>query len=133
VLLVLEVRTNTDVSRIAAYQAVTRDFDDFRSMILNDPELLEIFAQLIVSGQYPDPSGDPVTRARLFLLVDNQFSGNERAYIAYRGGIIGDQEWPRISRALCAEFADLPQDMRDRTLFRLTDDFGDYLQTECEL
>ena len=87
VLLVLEVRTNTDVSRIAAYQSVTRDFDNWRSMVLNDPELLEMFAQLVVSGQYPDPSDDPVARARLVLLTDNQFSGNEHAFLAWRGGI----------------------------------------------
>jgi len=133
VLLVFEVRVNTDVSRIAAYQAITRDFDEWRTLILTDPELLDMFAQLLEAGRWPDTSTDPEANARLVLLLDNQFSGSERAYIAYRGGIIGEQEWTRINRATCSEFAEIPDSLRELLLYRLTDDFVGYLQTECEL
>jgi len=130
-LLLLEVRENSDLSRVAAYQDVTRDFDEWRSLVLTDPELLDLFSMLREEGEWPDVSADPRADAKLLLLLANQFSGAERAYIAYRGGIVGEQEWNRINRATCSEFAQIPERFREGILFRLTDDFVGYLQTQC--
>lgn len=56
VILITEVRTNTELSRVAAYDAVTRDFDDSRTLSLADPELLELFHQF-TQGSLPVPRG----------------------------------------------------------------------------
>jgi len=130
IVLITEVRNSTDVARIAAYQQVTRDFDDWRTLILSDPQFVEIMMDII--QRHPYQTGiDPEADIRRLFLVQNEWSGNERAYIAYRGGIIDDRDWGRIGRALCAEFDQIPDDLRERVIFRLTDDFLQFLENEC--
>ena len=132
VILILEVRANTDLSRATAYQAVTRDFDEYRAMVLTNPELLDILTQVFEEDKWPEENADPKVGARIRLMVASQFSASERAYVAYRAGIIGEQEWIRISRAMCAEFAQTSGDLREQLSFRLTPEFVGYLLSECE-
>jgi hypothetical protein len=128
IVLIIEVRTNTDVARVAAYQQVTRDFDDWRTLILSDPQLVEV----MVNMRNPYERGiDPEADIRRLFIAQNQWSGNERAYIAYRGGIIDERDWGRIYRALCDEFDRMPDDLRERIVFRLTDEFVQFLKDEC--
>ena len=68
---------------------------------------------------------------RAGLLVILNMSANERAYVAYRGGVIGANEWTRIQRSICAEFSAVPTRMHDLIDFMLTDDFREYLEKSC--
>jgi hypothetical protein len=130
IVLIIEVRTSTDVARVAAYQQVTRDFDDWRSLILSDPQLVEIMIDIFQRN--PHQRGiDPEADLRRLFVVQNQWSGNERAHIAYRGGIIDERDWGRIRRALCAEVDQIPEDLREQVIFRLTDEFVQFLENEC--
>lgn len=69
IVLIIEVRTHTDVARVAAYQQVTRDFDDWRTLILSDPQLVEIMADM----RNPYKRGiDPEADIRRQFVAQNQ-------------------------------------------------------------
>lgn len=130
IVLVYETRENNELERVSAYQAVTQDFDDWRTLILTDPELLELIANLF-GGNAPEPGEDPVTDLRFQFLSENQWSGNERAFIAYRADIIDERDWSRINRAICAEYSQTPDYLWEQIAFRLSDDFLGFLDSDC--
>ncbi len=69
VLLILEVRADTDLSRATANRAVTRDFDEYRALLLTNPALLDIFAQVLEDDRWPEENADPKVGARIRLLA----------------------------------------------------------------
>ena len=139
VILIFEVRANTELSRISAYQNVTQDYDDFRTLILTDPGLLDLYASRIDRirrGEAPWPqSRDETSDARNFwrlvLAIDISLGAHERAYLAYRAGVIHESEWTRIRRQACSQFLEIPENLMSGRLLQLTDGFAEYLQTEC--
>ena len=132
IVLILEVRANTELARIAAYDAVTRDFDEFRTTTLSNPERFELFYRWNI-GETPDPAADPEAALKLNMMLLNDFSGHERAYLAYRAGIVGENEWIRLHRSECAQWA-LTEGtyLRESLGFRLTDDYVQNLEEDCE-
>ena len=133
VILIIEVRANSELSRIAAYDAVTRDFDEHRARLLSNPESFELFFRFN-ERSLPDVATEPEAALKLQLLLLNDFGGHERAYLAYQADIIGEGEWNRLHRSHCAEWAIVREhDYYFRLLsFRLTDGFTSHLETDCE-
>ena len=139
VILILQVRANTELSRISAYQNVTQDYDDVRTLILTEPGLLDLYASRLARverGEPPWPQSrdeitDPRDFWRLVLAIDIELGSSERAFLAYRAGVIREPEWARIQRTTCNDFREVPAFLMSRRLIRLTDDFVEYLQTEC--
>jgi len=131
VVLILEVRSNTDLSRLTAYQTVTKDFDEWRREVSGDPEKLELFVRY-TQGLYPDPESPEYTK--LYMIVLNAWSGQERAYFAYQAGILGEDEWERIHRAECGElrYFSTNESFHADLFFRLTDAYRAHLESTCE-
>jgi len=131
IVLILEVRTNTELSRLSAYQTVTQDFDEWRRDVSGDSEKLNLFVRY-TRGAYPDPSTPEWTE--LYMIILNSWSAQERAYFAHEAGIIGETEWVRIQRSACSELLSLEanQQLHDDLYFRLTDAYKAHLETACK-
>jgi hypothetical protein len=131
VVLIAEVRTNTELSRVAAYDAVTRDFDDSRTLSLTDPEILELFHQF-TQGSLPARQDDSRDALRAGIFVLNVFSGYERAYLSHEAGIFGEAEWSRVERAACQDWGYLEKSgYVSFVSFRLTDEYVEHLNATC--
>ena len=132
IVLIFEVRANTELARVAAYDAVSRDFDRFRTSALSNPEWFELFYRWNL-GDVPDPVSEPEAAFKLNMLLLNDFGGHERAYLAYKAGIVGDDEWTRLHRSECAQWALVSGSyLRENLRFRLTDDYVANLEDDCE-
>jgi hypothetical protein len=131
VVLILELRTNTELARVAAYDSVTHDFDASREFFLNNADAFEIFTQY-VQKSLPDPADDPRAALRVQLFLLNGFSMFERAYRAREANVFGETEWERIKRSSCQEWGYIQNSAYVSFVsFRLTDDFVDYLNEIC--
>ena len=132
IVLIVEVRASTELARIAAYDAVTRDFDDSRTELMRNPESFELMFRF-TNGDFPDRELEPEVTRKFNFVVLNSFSMFERAFLSYRAGIIGDEEWPRLHRTECAQWSNLQEsrDFLESISFRLTETYVEHLESNC--
>lgn len=132
IVLIFEIRESTELARIAAYDAASRDFDESRRFALTNPDLLELSVALR-NGELPNIETEPQEGLRAVLFLLTSFSETERAYLAYQAGIFGEDEWARVHRSECIRWGQLRQaaDYYSRVSFRLTDRYVDHLNSTC--
>ena len=131
VILIIELRTNTELTRITAYESVSRDFDNNRQFYLSNPEVFDL-AFAIDNGALAeiDVQSKDGLRAAFYLL--NIFTGLERAYLAYQAGVFGEDEWGRIHRSECSTWGQIQgTEYEPRVSFRLTDGYASHLRSTC--
>ena len=130
VILVIEVRENTAVTRMSAYQEELDRANEWRSNIASDPD------QRYAYQQWSTGNGDELNPDQRFLLrmvLTSLFSQRESAYYAMLNGFLGDSEWERMFVPACGAFLRARGDnnMWGELSRFLTDDFVNILETEC--
>jgi len=131
--LVIQVRDNTEVTRTASFDAMTQSNNDWRSDLLNNPELFELYYNFR-EGVIPTRKEDGIKNVKLVMLLINLFTNHNRAYIAYQNRLDSD-EWDRIRRGLCSDRASLRRandELRDRIFALLTTEFVAYMENNCK-
>ena len=132
--LVIQVRDNTEVTRTASFDAMTQSNNDWRSDLLNNPELFELYYNFR-EGVIPPRKEDGIKNIKLVMLLINLFTNHNRAYIAYQNRLDSD-EWDRIRRGLCSDRASLQRanndELRDRIFALLTTEFVAYMENNCK-
>ena len=131
VVLILQVQANTDLSRIEAYDSVTRDFDAWRRDVLGDPANLSLFHAYARGETPPEGSEDAL---KLGLLLTIQWSAHERAYYSHKEDIISGDRWERISESDCRQYSLLsafPTSIREDFFSRLTAEFRQHIVQKC--
>ena len=128
VVLIFEVRENTELAKLSAYEAVTRDLDEWRRDVLNNPKNMALF--FAYPAEIPPVGTEEQMRLNMLLL--NQWTSLERAYYAHEAGVISDDRWDRMEGANCREYLRVPEFYRDILFLRVTDDFRQYLEESCE-
>jgi hypothetical protein len=133
VVLIFEVRANTELARLEAYDAVTRDFDGARTALMNNPESFKMFFRF-TNGDFPNPEEEPEAAMMFDFVVLNSLSMSERAFLSYEGGIIGEDEWPRLHRSECAQWAKLRENQHffEAISRRLTGSYVAHLESNCD-
>jgi hypothetical protein len=104
---------------------------DLRNQLLNDPEMLQLF-QAYVDRR---PEGiEGVDRVRLRQLVANQFQIYEQAYLARQYGVLGDVEWRRFERQICAAYprTQVFPDIFETLGLLMTEEFMAFAKASCE-
>jgi hypothetical protein len=99
ILLLLEVRQNTQAIRTATYDDLVADLADFNMNIATDDELGQMRFLNSTEGR------DPLTDYQLFLLIQInlvRFQHYERAYIQWRAGNLEDSLWERFRDRICS-------------------------------
>ncbi len=126
----MEVRENTQITRISYYQQELAALSDWRNDIISDPIQTRLFTEY-QSGDVPDITSEDGVRLRFIFL--NLWTKYESAYYSREAGILGDNEWERMNRSICSgysTFEAFPQ-YWERLLIRLTSDFTDYVVEYC--
>jgi len=130
-ILIIEVRENTELARLSAYDNVSKGFDEDRVRFLTEPEIFEQFHKMN-NGELPDIDLDSVERLKTVVFLLNQFTGIERAYLSYKAGVFGEGEWKRVERSACVMWQIIQESVYLAPVsFRLTDDYVSHLNMTC--
>lgn len=126
VFLIVSVQANTAALRATAYESNLDDINAFQYEILSNPDSLRVFeAWANDRGENLDSSD----QFRLNLILGVQAREFESSYFAYRYGLIGEQEWGRLSGSLCRSFQQF--DEYGQRIPRLTEEFIGYINERC--
>lgn len=99
ILLLLEVRQNTQAIRTATYDGLVADLAHYNMTIATDDELGQMRFLNINGGR------DSLTDYQLFLLTQinvARYQHYERAYIQWRAGNLEDSLWERFRDRICS-------------------------------
>ena len=129
VFLAVELQQNTNISRANGYRENIQGISDWRSDVLTDPQLSEIFQKYYVTGDISSLEGTELTQLNLLTL--NIMGSYENAYFARDYGVIGDEEWARFENGICSHFNSVNQLELTIPLTFITDQFREYLESVC--
>jgi hypothetical protein len=131
VFLVIGIRENTAVTRASMYERSTDRLIDLRNQTLNDPQIARLFQAFL--DRRPDGI-EGVDRMRLRQYVANVFQTYEQAYFAKQYGVLGDVEWRRFERQICAAYprAQVFPDIFETLGFLMTEEFMAFAKASCE-
>lgn len=129
IVLIIEVGEGNRLARISSYQDITWQFNEIRSSAISDPEMLRLLEQAYVNGDFPEV--DSPDGLKLSFNFANNYNTFNVAYFSFQEGIIGEGEWVRLKRTMCAGVDMLPDDYKRALYVRLTDDFIAYLDENC--
>ena len=134
VILILEVRTSNELARLAAYDAITRDIENWRFSVLAESENYDvILSSLLSSEDLQEIEPGSADAFRLRLLISNDLGIKERAFLAYQAGIVGENEWGRLHRTECSvwdRYKNTPY--AEQLIFGLTEAYVSHLEDDCE-
>jgi len=128
VLLLLEVRSGNQLTRIVTLKDILLEYNQNRSLVI---ENRDITTSLFESRSSNFPALDTPEGFRLRLLLTNDLNAFNIAYLAFSAGILEEVEWERLKRAACGDVERLPEDYKDAIYFRMTDDVVAFLESEC--
>ena len=94
IILVFEVRQNTEVARAASYAESMDGLTQWRLTMASDPELAALWEAYYLRGERAEDF-------RLNLLVSSLWGIYENAYYSNQRGLLGPSEWERFERQLC--------------------------------
>ena len=101
IILIVEVRENTEITRTAMYGSITDQFNAFETEMLLDPDLRPIYYRYLSS----ETAGlEPRDQESVGLMVPILFRTLDRAFAARQKRQIGDEEWSRLERSLCTNY-----------------------------
>ena len=123
----LQIQQGTSITKAASYQDFVEELNDWRSMLLTNPELRRLFVKSQRQGGLSDLEVEE--RVALGMLYGNLFSIIESAYFSREYGLIGNAEWERIRSGLCDNFDITRRNQID--ILYLSDQFRSYMHDDC--
>ena len=135
VVLVLEVRANTEATQAASFAQSIDALNEFRLTLAADRELAELWRHYVMEQE---ADATVLNDVRTQVLRTTLWGIYENAYFAHQRGLLGIAEWSRFERTSCeGYFRDMRHDawMRGSRLpgsrQSLTDEFADYVESVC--
>jgi len=128
VVLIVEIRDNTQVLRLSAYNNNVDSINEFGTLISRDADNGRIWNSF-VSGDTENLT--EVDRRRLTDWLFILFRTYEKAYFSERSGLIGEEEWARFERNICGMF-ELSQTAEVLIAVPLTQEFYGYVTNSCD-
>jgi hypothetical protein len=132
VILILQIRENTDTVRVAAFQDIVSGLNEWRDGISSNPHKTALFVDITINHKLPEEGTSDYQVLQMTL--ESIYSNWESAYFAYQSGIIGDQQWSRVGRNICLgrDYFLWDENLKKNIYLRLTDDFAGYMdRQEC--
>lgn len=127
IVLIVEVRDNTEVLRVSAYNDNLDSLNEFGAMVSRDADSARIWRALI-SEETVDL--DEIDRRRLTDWLFILFRNYEKAYFSEQSGLIGREEWSRFNTNIC-NFFELSQSAGIDFTIPLTQEFSGYVADSC--
>ena len=128
ILLVIEVRENTDITRASAYAHSIELLSDWRNATGSDPDLLRVFTAYQVGEAH---GLGPDDRMRLELVLSGLWGIYENAFYARDYGTLGAAEWDRFGSRICANLQMGPALWEEMVRPRLTEEFVTHVESSC--
>ena len=130
IILIIEVRENTSVMRMAAYQDEIDRSNEWRYNVTANPDQRYVFQQWTLDNT---EALDPAQEFTLRMILSSLFSQRESAYFARENGFLGDSEWQRMLSTACSAYnrTVANTDLWPRLATSLTDEFVSLLGAEC--
>ena len=101
VILIIGIRANTDITRVAVYESHIDSLMEWRSQLLQDRDIARLYEAF--TGNDTE-NLDSTDRLRLVQLVANNFNIYEKAYYAQRYGVMGPSEASRFEAMSCVQY-----------------------------
>jgi hypothetical protein len=127
IVLIVEVRDNTEILRVSAYNDNLDSLNEFGALVSRDADSARIW-QSLVSEETDNL--DEIDRRRLTDWLFILFRNYEKAYFSEQSGLIGEEEWARFSRNIC-NFFELSQSASIDFTVPLTQEFSSYVVGSC--
>jgi hypothetical protein len=134
ILLILGIQENTEVTRVSIYTDLIDSVNGLSSDMYRDPELSRIWSAF---NNQNTASLEEAEENRLIPIVFNVLRNYEKAFISWRYGVIGEEEWNRFERAICNMYGNAQAFVKafqgPELTFEtaLTDEFRSYLTRSC--
>lgn len=119
VILVFELQQNTTAVQRATYSEITQSLDEWRYQLTLNPDVRAVFEKF--DQQETLTSEEASIRVGLGRTL---YSIYERAYWANEYGQVGEPEWARFERMICAS---LPRFWDGSSEFIYTEEFIEYI------
>ena len=130
--LVLEVSQNTQTVQATSYDRSMEAMNEWRLTIATDPDLTRMYAAHVLAGAPREPG---VRVDQLQMILNSLWGIYENAYYLNVRGLLGEAEWSRFERQICAAVTRGRRDERwdsvggSRPL--LTEQFASYVDASC--
>ena len=131
IFLVIQVGDNTAMTRAATFDSTLNGLAEFRTLIIGDPEIADLW-DAFRAGEADHLAGSDETRLRQLLIL--AYEAQQRAYYAWKYGVLGDSEWTRFERQICLQFprARDSENISGGLEAVLTPEFWAYIQSTCD-
>jgi len=126
----VQIQQNTDIQKASSYQNVIDEIALWRSQIVSNPELSELFG-LFANGTLFENSTENDIR-RISMQVTNFFGAVESAYYSKKYGLMGDSEWERLESAVCIQLHDYKENFGENNSPNyISTEFSTFLEETC--
>ena len=131
IFLIIGINHNTAVTRAQMFDSTLRGLADFRTLLISDPEIASLW-DAFRRGEADTLTGPDVTRIRQFVILT--YEAQQRAYYAWRYGVLGASEWSRFENQICAQYprARASENITGGLEAVLTPEFWEYVQATCD-
>lgn len=123
----LQVQQSTSITRASSYQNFLEEINDWRAVMVADPDLRRIFMIYTDEEEVGDLAEED--RIALAMHMGNFFSTMEGAYYSREYGLLGDSEWERVEVGLCQNFKRSQRNEFD--IAYISEQFRAYMQDRC--
>jgi len=131
IVLIIEVRENSELTRTSAYQQEIQNFNDWRNNIIASPDQVRVFGSWARREEIPNQQTDD--GMLLTLILQNLFTSYESGFYSRDAGILGESEWDRVQRNICYEYQRAISEESYWGIIapRLSTRFLSYMETDC--
>ena len=128
-ILIVEVRENTDTLKTSSYQSQLEKFNGWREVMLLEQQNMDIFL-LYSQGKIPDQGTSEYIR--LNFILSTLWGNYDSAYASFKSGMFEDNEWNRIKVSMCLEYETMhDRKIEDIVYLRISSDLIKYIESEC--
>ena len=130
IFLIAGIQENTAITRVSVYGDLMETISQIENLSIADPELNRVISTLY-DGTTESLTDSERMTVRQYLTVI--FRNYERAYFSREYDVIGDEEWERFERLICANSRRaklVGLDLVEQGEF-LTGSFRKYIESSC--
>jgi hypothetical protein len=124
------IAEQTAITRYSVYDVNNTSIIDWRSSLIENPELLSTWLRLANS---PDASGlSPQERSTGYFLATSLFSIYDNAYMAYELGVMDVGGWERFRDRICVDFNRFQNTAWPNAKPFLNSRFAEFVENGCD-
>ena len=129
IFLIVEIRTNTEVTRASMYANNMNTLIDWRKLLIEDRDTARLWESYTAGGFHEEDTTDQL---RMLQLVANNINIYENAFYARQYGVLGSSEWTRFQRMSCVQYNWIIQSPLAESIEMVTtEQFRAFLQENC--